>query len=115
MRGITNVPAPVTAEEFKDVADKAHTHSNQTALDNLTQDVINNSHTHENADALAKVTEDVIDLSPCRVVPGDFLEKLYNETMSNCILEYSDEFSPANPGICYVYNPLDKYTSPIMT
>ncbi len=61
MKGVTNVPAPVTAEEFKDVADKAHTHENQTELDNLTQDVINNSHTHDNKTTLDKITEEKIE------------------------------------------------------
>ncbi len=40
MKGVTNVPAPVTAEEFDAVAKQAHTHDNQTVLDAITDEKI---------------------------------------------------------------------------
>lgn len=78
MKGIVNVPAPVSAEEFKAVSEKAHVHKNGEALDNLTQDVIDKSHSHDNMTALDGINEE--DIDKLGRITDEFIEDVTNIT-----------------------------------
>lgn len=78
-----------------------HTHSNKSALDNLTQSVIDNSHTHTNKSVLDNVTQQIIDNSHAHTnksVLDNLTQTVIDNSHKHTNQSVLDKFSTDNNG-----------------